>query len=90
VAASGDSWLTESVQRTRSELIGFRAEPVTLIVSWMWRASWIVPLTILAVSTTAAASESSPRKSSGIARRGPRVAIDLKIRCSGKAPVQGR
>ena len=32
-AAFGDSWLTRSDQRTRSELIGFRAEPVTLTVS---------------------------------------------------------
>jgi hypothetical protein len=44
---------TETDHRTRSELIGLRAEPVTLIVSRMWRASWIVSAKIFAVRTTA-------------------------------------
>ena len=49
----------------RSEPIGFRAEPVITMVSFGWRASWIVAEKIFPIQTAATASESRPRKSSG-------------------------
>ena len=77
---------TLSVHCTRFELIGFRAEPVTVIVSFACFASWIVVAKTCAIHTAATASASSPRNSSGIA-----IEVRLPVTCGQSLrPVQDR
>ena len=57
---------TSSSHWTRSEVIGFRAEPVIVIVSSACFASWIVDAKMWPIHTAATASDSRPRKSSGM------------------------